>query len=487
LSVRIHVAVSCLALSQAFANPAFSLTPDDVWSDWQSAFSDSGLGIEADVLRSAGTLSLTNIALTLPGQSGEAPAQVTLGEITLAPAANDSVLISLPNSAPFRISSPTSDLAGSYGQQGFRMIASGVPGQTRYTYDARAFNVSLESITNRSGTAAPERLTPPITLRATEPKGQADLSLGDTIRILQTSDIAGLAFDLQMSEPTVGDVAFSFAVNDISSSSQSQIDTALVRQDGLQSARQVTTEQSFASASLAFSFKDETDSVNLQSHSQEGRGTARIDADAFSYDASARNVTLALADADLGFPLETSVDQVTFQATGPTMAQDETAPFSLALSLQSMNVPDAIWAMFDAANKLPHDPMSLDLALSGAGRFNAQSEEPELDRLAIDRFALTGIGAEITAQGAFDTDLSQRSRLGNYPKFSGQIDLTAKGVMGVLETLSDSGILPPQFVYGAALYAGMLARQVSGPDDLATTVIITPEEKVMINGQVISE
>lgn len=484
--MRKPLVIAGLLLAQAFAAPAFSLTPDEVWRDWNTALDGAGIAVQAEVAHGDQQLVVRTLTLTLPDPEGAGDSRLSLGDIFLAPAGDGTVLVTLASVSPFTLATPGPDLTGSYAQEGFRMTVSGTPGQTRYAYDAQTLNLSIDQISDLEGDRPTRDMQPPITLIADSPSGQASLTTGTTIRLDQSSDVASLRLALQDSDPDVGELTVSMVMNSLKSQAQSQIDTARAAQDGPRAARTSSSEQSFQSAGMQLSFIDGSDSFYLQSDSQGGTATAAIDATSLSYDMTARDTTLGVRGSDIPFPVQSSIGQIHLAASGPTLPQDRPSPFSLRLGLQDVALPDLAWAILDSTGQLPHDPLSLDLALAGMGRLMTGDQTPEITALAVDQFDLRGLGAQVTAEGAFDADPAQRSRFGNYPKFAGQLDIKAKGVMAVIQTLTSTGILPPSVGFSSALYAGMFARQVSGPDDLATTLKVTPNEEIMINGQVIS-
>ncbi|WP_147405344.1 DUF2125 domain-containing protein [Pseudooceanicola sediminis] len=482
--MRTPLVISGLFLAQAFATPAFSLTPEEVWTEWNTALDGSGIHVTADVERLDQQMNITHLTLRLPPDDEGGSAELSLGGITLAPVGDGTVRITLEPDTPFALTTPGPTLRGHYAQAGFVMTASGAPGDTDYAYRAQTLNLRIDEMSGPDG--AVQQMQPPITLIADAPSGQASLGTRDRISLTQSSAIDSLRVSVQQTDPKVGDLSLNLMAKTLKSDTESWIDPARVAQDGLRAARHYSSAQSFGAADMQFSLVDGSDSLYLQSDSQGGQSTTTLDGTGLSYDMTASQTTLGVRGSDIPFALQTSIGQVRAAASGPTQPQDSPQPFSLTVALDQVTLPDIAWAILDATGKLPRDPISLTLEMTGEGRLLANDQPPEITSLNVENFDLRGLGAQISADGAFDADPAQRSRFGAYPKFTGQLNVRAKGVMSVIQTLTSTGILPPSVGFSSALYAGMFARQVNGPDDLATTLKVTPDEEIMINGQVIS-
>ncbi|PJE27718.1 hypothetical protein SAMN06297129_0323 [Pseudooceanicola antarcticus] len=256
---------------------------------------------------------------------------------------------------------------------------------------------------------------------------------------------------------------------------------------------------------------------NLAMHAQYGAGAMLMDvegpdplhyeetvaAGAVDLSISAEGLDSQVVASDLAMSVSApmippgagaTIGQVGFGLTMPLTVTPEEQPLGFKLNLQDVALPEQLWALFDPAGKLSRDPMTISLDLGAMGRMTSDFSEleemdgdeapGEISSLSLNSLLVKLGGAMISANGSFDIDNSAKSRINpDMPKFTGQVDATAQGVLGLVQTLAEMGLIPPQQAMTVPMMAGMFTRQLSGPDDLASTIEVTEDEQVLVNGQ----
>ncbi|WP_010140595.1 DUF2125 domain-containing protein [Oceanicola sp. S124] len=234
-------------------------------------------------------------------------------------------------------------------------------------------------------------------------------------------------------------------------------------------------------------------------HFEETAGAGTLDfsmgAEGLDYQVAASDIALSVSAPMIPPGAGATIGQTAFGLSLPLTVTPEERPMGLKLNLQDVALPEQLWALFDPTGKLSRDPMTLSLDLGAMGRMTrtlSEMEEAEdaeapgeISSLTLNSLLVKLGGAMLSASGSFDIDNSSRSRINpDLPKFTGQIDASAQGVLALVQTLAEMGLIPPQQAMSVPMMAGLFTRQVSGPDDLASTIEVTGDEQVLVNGQV---
>ena len=175
----------------------------------------------------------------------------------------------------------------------------------------------------------------------------------------------------------------------------------------------------------------------------------------------------------------------------PLAMTEAAQPFTVQLGIEGLTVGDGLWNLFDPAGVLPRDPAALVIAMSGAMRWLVDITDPtlgdvdepaEVTRLDVGQILLSAAGAEITAEGGFSFDYSDRSRFDGMPRPEGGLSIVLTGANQLLDRLVQMGLLQPEEAMTARMMSGMLLRPGDGPDTLVSEIAVTPSGQVTANG-----
>ena len=257
--------------------------------------------------------------------------------------------------------------------------------------------------------------------------------------------------------------------------------------------------------------------------------------DGMSYQAGSDAGKFSLTTSDVPFPIEYAIDSGSFDMQMPVMKSDEAQPFKFAYSLAGLTLGDGIWNLFDAQGKLPRDPASLDIDVTGTAKVTSDlfdqtattaddadadgdvapadatddatadgmtdaapaddaeaaadsAAEADADAapqpfepvdVAINQFALNALGAKVTAEGALKAPEG-----GDITTPVGKIDATYEGVNGLIDKLGAMGLIPQDQIMGVRMMLAMFAKPVTeGEDKLATQLEFKADGTIFANGQ----
>ena len=163
----------------------------------------------------------------------------------------------------------------------------------------------------------------------------------------------------------------------------------------------------------------------------------------------------------------------------------EVAPMAMALSIEDLVLDDAIWGMFDPTGAIPRDPASLRLDFSADALWltddfmsSAESGEPPLmpQSLELSELFLTVGGASITASGS-----GVLSAETGVPSGAGTLEL--RGVLGLIQTMSQAGLIPvPQAMMAQGMLPQFTRPGDDGSDHLISDLEARPDGSIYVNG-----
>ncbi|MGB3147078.1 MAG: DUF2125 domain-containing protein [Paracoccaceae bacterium] len=222
------------------------------------------------------------------------------------------------------------------------------------------------------------------------------------------------------------------------------------------------------------------------SSSEAGALHFDMSADGIRYGGQGSNSKLALAGQSMPLPIELAIGETVFDLALPVMKSEEASPANLLIKLVDVSVSDTLWAMFDPETKLPHDPATLIIDLSGAVRplvdlfaedASATKEPFEVAEAKLNQLQLKLMGAELAGTGTASVDYSKAE-----PKPQGLVELTLSGANQLMTTLTEMGLLQAEQAMGARMMLGMFAVP-AGEDRMTTKLEFREDGGIYANGQ----
>lgn len=494
------------AIWAALAGPALALTPDELWEQWQAYLQSSGYAVTAEESTAGDVLTLSNLTATMEMETEDdktAQVTITVGEYTLTGQNDGSVVVSLPASQPVRIhvegpGEEPVDVTLDQRAEGFSMVASGTPEDTDYTYSADSIGFAMTDL-QRAG--APVELGT-VEMEATGLSGTTAIARDAGYTVEQELTAEGLTYTVDIVNPEPGsDGTFRMngSLEGISSTGGGTMPEGVDMTDlgaAMKAGYAVNATLGYSAGETTLAFREGEEWFDYRSSSEGGSFIFGLDAQRLSYQVLASMVSISASGAEVPFPVDISAGEAGLRMSFPLAETEEPEDFSLALTLSDVALPDQAWAMADPTGGLPHDPLTVEIALSGTGRLfvdltdeeaMAQLSETggapgEVDTLTVEKLTVRGLGAEIGATAELEVDNEAPSPFGQGPNVWGTANIRMTGVMALINTLSQMGLIPPaQAMMGAGMLS-QLGKPVSGPDDLEADIEMTEQGQLSING-----
>lgn len=499
--------LAALVTGTCLTAPAFALTPDELWEQNLGYLRASGYEVSADISRAGDDLTVDTLRLTMTTEvedDEDVTMVLTLHDLTYA-ARGDEVELVLPAAMAMTMEGDSDE--GPFSaqmtltQQALRQIFGGTPEDLTATYEADQIGLTVDQVTGPDDVTLTDLLA--LTLDAVT--GSARMTSGDLYNVEQSILAETLSYRFDVVAPAEsGEEGEAHATGELTGLTMQstaalpartegeEVDPAKLFANGLS----VDTQMLHQGGKMELQGSSDGDSFSMSHTSTGGQFQMQLSEQGVHYDASATDLAVQVVTDQLPFPVDVTLAETGFGLTMPLTAGDEPEPIGLRITLREADLPEGLWGMVDPTGALPHDPITLDARLSGAARLFQDLTDPEamqemgpgetpgeLTALTLDMLELKAGGAAVQAEGHFDIDNSVPSKLNpDMPKATGSLEVTAQGLLKLVETLGQMGLIPPQQAMSVPMMAGMFARQVSGPDDLATTIEITDEQSLLVNG-----
>lgn len=526
----LSVTLSVLALTAA--NPAFAdITAEELWSVWQDQAAQFGYNLEAQSTATSDGLTLTNVTNSI--EIEEATLTGTIAQITMTNQTDGTVSITVSDSLTYAITGieendGPSAVTLQFGLTGFAGTASGdaqnltltsgfdqialldlsfdgidpseVP-EMDYTmlfdgYTTTAtYDLTDPSLTDFTSTASLAGFT--LALDMFEPAGSS--SPAPTPQPLPTQPAPGKVVQPEAPAPTPaptpgggrgdGEVHINIELADMDATADGTMPRGIdwIEMETLPEGFDFNGEATYTSASAAFMFQDRGDMIDFDASNTGGSIGFGMSGDNLSYALSATGVSVNLAASDMPFPVAATAESTALSIDMPLSQQAQPSPFAASIAYRGVAVDESLWSMIDPGQAVPRTPATVVVDLSGTVQLfvdlltmdpeSMMAPPGELRDLTLNELQVSFGGAELTGTG--DVDFAPGQMM---PMPVGAVDLSVTGANGLIQSLSDGGLLPPQQAGMARGMLGMFAIPGSGPDSFTSTIEFQPDGSITANG-----
>ncbi|MEM6371823.1 MAG: DUF2125 domain-containing protein [Pseudomonadota bacterium] len=500
--IRSATLALCLPGTAALAD----LEAADVWADWKSYMASAGYSVTASEASSGGTLTVTNLnmSMNLGEEASDGTVVLSMPSLSFVEQDDGSVSIALPDQTNIAVSfvpdaGEQGDVTLLFQQTDPVMSAAGDPGNLTYNYTASSAALVMSELVV-DGFIVPDSVAK-FDVSASDMTYVVQTSVADMRAIAQDMTVAGVAYDISFADPTESE-SFKLvgAMQGLAMKGKGALpleadasDMNAMLSAGLDFDGSLTTTG--GNYELTFSGPDGSGTANSTSEGAElGLG---MSAEGLSYDVLQRNVDFNMLITEFPLPLSISAAEVGTRISMPVQKSADPQDFGLGLTLSDFTMSDMIWGLFDPTGQLPRDPATLLLDLSGQAKVLFNFLDPaqaailettgaapgELSALTLNALKLDAAGAELTGAGAFTFDNADMVTFDGLPRPLGGIDLKLVGGNALLDKLVGMGLVPQDQAMGARMMMGLFAVPGDAPDTLNSRIEVNETGHVLANGQ----
>ncbi|KAA9005979.1 DUF2125 domain-containing protein [Histidinibacterium aquaticum] len=486
------------------------VTAEEVWSAYEAYTEALGLDVEATLDRSGQTLTVGDIVMTAPIPAEYGSFRMTVDGFDLVEQEDGSVSILYPETMEVGVSATVEepepadfDMTLEVGMTGSTAVASGTANDLRIESSTDRVTVSVADMTiegdedaaeavedfslevtieDAQGTQSLVRRDGTMSLEAVSETGRSDYStaivLPEEGRSTTTGGSESTRAEITISIPESG-VDYMNLAEGLRSGLSLRMETETIGSE--QSSETLTSDMPATVQTTEF-----------------GRNAARVvfDETGLDVEGSVEDVSVFYGGIP-GLPLDISAQIASGRGSAviPLLASEEAQQAGYSITLEEVTIGDQIWRLFDPESRLPRDPASLKLELLAeltitedlldieAMMAAAEAEEMpvELGSIALPELAFSALGVSLAGSGAFTLDFSDRETFAPGPRPEGSARMEVTGLNGLIDTLSEMGLVPQEQLTGLRLGLGMVT-EVTGEDVLESRVEVTPEGNVLVNG-----
>jgi Uncharacterized protein conserved in bacteria (DUF2125) len=496
----------CAAVLLAFSSQSAlaDLTAKDVWSDWQAYISDMGYEISGTEMMSGNTLKISDLGYSINVPEENVTISVTANEVSLTENGDGTVNITIPDTQMLTINVDAADVEDvevklNYGQSELVTVASGNPGNVTYVYSAASVDLSLASV-KIDGMMLPGNFVQ-MSFSLKTIAGSMAMTSGGRRTSASTLTAGTFDYDIDVSD-TDRDGTFQMSGTSENLSVDSNftipavVDSSNIRAM-MNGGMAFAGKFNFGPGSYSLKGSEDGQDFSADGSSQGGIFQASLDKSNLKYNFNINDMSTAIISNELPFPVSFAAAKYGLNLIMPLDNTTDLQDFAAALTLQDFTMADILWSIFDPSGALPRDPATILVDLKGKARslvdifapnieeimMSADTPPAELHALTLNNLLVSAAGAELSGKGDFTFDNTDLETYDGMPAPAGTLDLKLVGINGLMDKLVAMGLIGDQEVMGARMGMGMLAVAGDGEDTLISNIEMTPDGKILANGQ----
>ena len=493
--------LSAISLS-AFLSAGSALadiTAAEVWADWQDYMNSYGLDTTVGTAsESGGTLTVTDFVASMELPEGEITQ--TIPEMVFAEQGDGTVLITMSPEYPLQISGTNEDGAEmdmtiNIKSTDLQVVASGDVNKTNYDFDATGMAISLASMTE-DGEAIPAS----VDMLINGITGNYVATGQDPRRLEQLFTASEALLEVSF-EDGEDDFAMTMTMADLKSTADGTLFNMVggaIMSDALRDGASMAGAFTHGPVQYALAGTDKGKEIAISGEASKGNLNFGISADGLTYGGASLDTVIRASGSDIPFPeVQLNMAESNFNLTMPLLETEEGTQddFQFALGMTDFTISDQIWGIFDPFGKLPRDPATISLDLTGkASMFfdlvDAEKaeemgmEQPgALHALTVNQVVVSAVGALLTGEGDFTFNNDDLETFDGMPAPTGFVDMELTGGNKLIDTLVEMGLLPEEQAMGARMMLGLFARPGDGPDKLVSKIEVKGDGSISANGQ----
>ncbi len=476
--------VTILSVSAAFAD----VTPEEVWENWQAMSTSTGQDMTVGgSVRNGDTLEVTDIVVTQKDPMGGS-ASVSFDKLSFKDNGDGTVTVLMPESYPMSMAFPPEADGNGPGsmkllvsQPGMTITASGTSTETSYEFLAPAAAITLQEVTDASGTVLKTKAD----LAMTEASGKYVVHRDGDMTSLDTAfAVKSLSLNVEGQDPEgSGKGTGTLSLADVTMTMKGNVLDPDVMENmavALNSGFTMDMGIGFGAMSMSVDAVDATGPTKFTLGATDGSLNLALDKERMNYGLGLTGAKLVVSGPEIPFPqVEVGLGEFAFNVLVPVSKSDEPQAFAYLTKVVDLTSSEDIWGMFDPAGTLSREPVTLVLDVKGTGRWYEDITDPnfdfesvempgELDTLDLTLLQAKAAGADVAANGGLTFDNSDTVTYGGAPKPMGKITVNIKGVQALIDNLIAMGILTDDDAMGFRMVLAMYARPGAGADELVS-------------------
>lgn len=494
-------ATSALMATTFIASGAFAdISKEEVLELFTTYAKQAGAEVVLDTTNNGKSITVNSIsyAMDIPvTETVKSSVKFTVGPYDITEQGDGTVSISSAVPSAFSINTigradgenVEVNMRGTYDLTQSNTIVSGSVGDVTVTTTGAVKMALNELSSNQPAEDMPEKFEMSIALNGIDSKGTYKGT--DTLAMAFLAAASNMTYTLAVSDPGEVDMNIDGSFKDVSfdlTSLSSAKMMAAQMSDMIKQGFSASYSVSHAGGNMSLVAVEGGETMRVENSSQSGALSASIDQDGMAYAIKSTGNTVQVTPPGMPFAFQGEVGEMGLGLKLPVIpSQDVVQDLNIALNINDLKIADMIWGMLDPAGKLPRDPMTVEIDIASKVKLfidymnqqdilenpAAMSNPGELHGFTLNKLLLKAAGAMVEGTGSFTFDNNDLESFDGMPRPEGAAEFNLSGVLGLVDTLIEMGLLPSDQAMGAKMFYGMFT--VPTGDDAATTVLRVDE------------
>jgi hypothetical protein len=495
ISFLISAALTCSATA-SFAD----VSAQDVWNNWQAFAQSMGQNYTARLEQEADTLVAYDVLINASDLAMDGMTLTgSLPRVMLQDLPNGTVEITVPEAGTYITVIKGEPILGfepfevrSTITMDNTVIASGTPNEISYNILPGTVTYGTEKQVKDGIAIVPEQMVTLLGVHGTTTAKSADDILISSIDIQADAVTVESNGTTELATMESSFKAAPFNITAAFTNNATTVDTSTALMESLEG------NFSYAIGNTTFEMTngDAAQMMHIVGETQEAQINATIADGSLTYVGTSTNTEVVVDGSAIPFPqVDFGIGAVEFGLTMPLLADSQPKPVGLKLAIDKLRLPEVAWMVLDPQGQMAHGPAALTLDLSGnmVSKIDLINPAAMLDMaegdvpfqpidLMLNKLFVSIAGATLTGSGdaVFAEDVSKS--FGPAPFETANATLSLTGGIALIDTLTQSGLVPLQMSTSAKMMLGIFARPGDAPDTYISDIALQGDA-LTINGQ----
>lgn len=466
---------------------------EEVWQSLAGYYRGIGQTVTTDGEAMAGdTLVVSGVKVA--GAGGNGPFDLDVPEMRFRETGDGRVEVTAATRITGSVGGPGD--AGTGARTRFEIVQTDLRVMVSGSAEDMSYDFTIPGLTARTVDVevAGQPVQPRFSVNLTEGSGTARMAGAATRVIDSTARFESMSFDLAAPAADAGgDVSARGTLRGVDVLSGLQLPEGIDLNDmekALAAGYRLETRLRFASGNVNADVRDDGGTTNVQAGLADGQLKMSTSKDGIAYEMRAGPSRAVVQVPALPVPAEIGLDETVLGFSMPVEPGGAAKPFTTVLRVGGLTLSDGIWAMFDPAATLPHDPMAFALDLSGTMRLarsffgegvagQVGKVPAEVETVSLNELRLAAVGAHVAGQGS-----ARIVNGGAQPVPVGSVDLELRGLNALSDRLVAMNLVPQEQAMGMRMMLAMFTVP-TGEDSASSRIDSDAEGNVRVNGQVL--
>lgn len=481
------------------------VTADDVWSMFYDQAVDAGFVVNALREKDGKTLVVSDLTMTFNDDINDVNVIYSPGQMSFVQLSDDTVVVDMPERSTWNISfrdeyDEIINVDATQIMKGAQIQVSERQNALVWNYDIDTLTFVLERVTDDSEIIERDQLDVQISLKgSTGSTSYAQNGANDTKTTWKSDALEIDAMISPVGEMLTAQIRTRLAdISLLSSMKMPNNHTVQDLEKALGAGAAISANYQIGAGNTQITYTGPEGNLFINTDTMGTVLDTELSQEGLKFDTRLNGLGIDAKGDMLPTPSFTAgIGAIEYGLTFPLMSGPDVQELGLKYIVSDVSFSDSLWQTFDPFGAFEPSPFSIGFDVTMALKVAADFFDPqelvksdlddvtdlgELISLSLNKFIISGLGAEIAADAYFTFDSTDLITFGGIPRPQGDARLRINGLNALMDKMSSLGLLDAEQVMGARMFMGMFTVPV-GRDQLETDIRIDEMGGIFANGQ----